>query len=454
VESPLITLTRWSSLIYILIFTAVAVIDLTIVNFSTFSGMELSPSMNVILFILFSMIFAISCILLLHSVRVVVSKSNGLPSRLKHLHIMIIAVQGSILAIMIWIILQMSLLNKYHLAFLQASTYITHISALLFLVCLVSVFLSWLKSRRNFIMMLYTIAFSLISLNIVISMIYLEYQYSFTNSNFRKPYPITSYVIRQQITPLSESLATAYDVLSLSSFSVIWLATLSLLKEYRFKLGRVKFFVLLSIPLVYYLFPFQSYFGNIFSSIAVASPVAFGIIYVLTFSATKQVGALLFSLAFWTASSLVVKDRIRKSLLISAIGMVILFGSIDITVLQYRLYPPYGLVTQAFMPLGSYMLFIGIFTSATGVSRDAQLRKEFYKSAKSQLDLLKTIGITQMEKELLKEYKPMLNRSRILEKYDDPHLEQSDVREMIRDVLSELQSREVDAKSRSKLNHK
>jgi hypothetical protein len=134
--------------------------------------------------------------------------------------------------------------------------------------------------------------------------------------------------------------------------------------------------------------------------------------------------------------------------------MVILFGSIDITVLQYRLYPPYRLVTQAFMPLGSYMLFIGIFTSATGVSRDAQLRKEFYKSAKSQLDLLKTIGITQMEKELLKEYKPMLNRSRILEKYDDPHLEQSDVREMIRDVLSELQSREVDAKSRSKLNHK
>ena len=59
--------------------------------------------------------------------------------------------------------------------------------------------------------------------------------------------------------------------------------------------------------------------------------------------------------------------------------MVILFGSIDISVLQYRLYPPFGLVTQAFMPLGSYMLFIGIFTSAIGVSRDTQLRKEFYK---------------------------------------------------------------------------
>jgi hypothetical protein len=64
---------------------------------------------------------------------------------------------------------------------------------------------------------------------------------------------------------------------------------------------------------------------------------------------------------------MVVKDRIRKSQLISAIGLVILFGSIDISVLQYRLYPPFGLVTQAFMSLRSYMLFIGIFTSAIGV---------------------------------------------------------------------------------------
>jgi hypothetical protein len=450
----LITLTRRSSLVYILIFTAVAIIDLTIVNFTAYSGIELPPSMNISLFITFTTIFAISCMLLLNSVREVVSRSNGLPSKLKYFHTMIFATQSSMLAVMVWIILQMILLNKFHLALLQASTYLTHLTALLFLVCLVSIFLSWIKSRRNYIVILFTIAFSLVSSNIMISMIYLEYHYSFTKSDFRKPYPITSYVIRQEITPLSESLATVYDVLSLSSFFVIWLATLSLIKEYRHKLGRAKFFALLSIPLVYYLVPFQSYFGNVFSSIAVTSPVAFGIIYVLTFSATKQVGALLFSLTFWAASSLVVKDRIRKSLLISAIGMVILFGSIDISVLQYRLYPPFGLVTQAFMPLGSYMLFIGIFTSATGVSRDAQLRKEFYKSAKSQLNLLKTIGVTQMEKELLKDYKPMLNRSKILEKYDDPHLEQSDVKEMIRDVLSELQSREVDVMSRSKSNHK
>ena len=58
------------------------------------------------------------------------------------------------------------------------------------------------------------------------------------------------------------------------------------------------------------------------------------------------------------------------------------------------------------------------------------------------LHCLKTIGVTQMEKELLNDYKPMLNRSKILVKYDDPHLDQQDVKELIHDVLNEVQSRE------------
>jgi len=172
------------------------------------------------------------------------------------------------------------------------------------------------------------------------------------------------------------------------------------------------------------------------------SPVAFGIIYVLTFSATKQVGAVLFSLGFLSASTLVVNQKVRKALLISAIGIAILFGSIEISPLQYRIFPPYGLITEAFIPLGTYLLLVGIFTSATSVARDAKLRKEFYKSAVSQFNLLKTIGVTQMEKELLKEYKPILARSNELEEPRYQPLEQSDVKEIIRDVLQELQSRE------------
>jgi hypothetical protein len=156
----------------------------------------------------------------------------------------------------------------------------------------------------------------------------------------------------------------------------------------------------MSIPLIYYIFPLQSYFSDAFFSVLPSSPVSFSILYVSIFSATKQAGAVLFSLAFWTASSLVHDEGIRKSLLMSSIGIVIVFGSIEIAPLQYHVYPPYGLVTEAFMPLGAYLLFAGIFISAKSISRNAEVRREFYKTAESQLALLRSVGVSQMEKDL------------------------------------------------------
>jgi len=102
----------------------------------------------------------------------------------------------------------------------------------------------------------------------------------------------------------------------------------------------------------------------------------------------------MFSLAFWTTSALVYEDRIRKSLLICSIGIAILFGSINRSPLQFHTYPPYGLVTVAFIPVETYLLFVGIFTSATQISRDSELRKEFYRNECAQLSLLKSIGVT------------------------------------------------------------
>lgn len=249
-----------------------------------------------------------------------------------------------------------------------------------------------------------------------------------------KPYSINSYVVNFiGVTTLAESLSTLFDILSLSSFLLMWIVTAILLRQYRYKMGRIKYFSLMSIPLLYYIFPFQNYFGDAILSMLQSSPVFFSILYVLIFSATKQVGALLFGLAFWTTSSLVHDERIRKSLLISSVGMVILFGSVQIESLQYH-----GLVTEAFIPIWTYLLFVGIFTSAKHISRDAEVRKEFYKSASSQLTLLQTIGVSQMEKELEGQVKSLEERFKPLERTDEPDLKDEEIKEILHDVLTEL----------------
>jgi hypothetical protein len=303
-------------------------------------------------------------------------------------------------------------------------------------------FAGWLlASKRNYVIMLYAISFALASVNLVVSLVYVDSYLSSAPISDVKPYSITSYVTNFGGLPFAESLSITFDALSLSSFLLMWIATAIFLSQYRYKMGKIKYFSLMSIPLIYYIFPLQGYFGDVLFSLLQSSPISFSIIYILIFSATKQVGAVLFSLAFWTASTLVYDNRIRKSLLISSIGMAILFGTFEISPLQYHVYPPYGFITQAFIPLGAYLLFVGIFTSAKNISRDSDLRKEFYKSAASQLTLLKAIGVSQMEKELEKQVKSI--EKRLLERTDESHLEErhleeENVKEILHDVLNEL----------------
>jgi len=116
--------------------------------------------------------------------------------------------------------------------------------------------------------------------------------------------------------------------------------------------------------------------------------------------------------------------------------MVILFSSVEIRPLQYKALPPYGLVTEAFIPLGAFMLLVGIFTSAVNVSQDSELRREFRKSAIAQLNLLRTIGIAQMEKELLKNFKLIEKRYPNVESTQD--YSEDNVKEIVHEVLQEI----------------
>jgi hypothetical protein len=440
-----LTLSKKTSLTFILIFTTVVVFDSTIVDFSSYSGVRLQTWLNVATFIIFAIIFVASSTILLNSVRNSMSTHAYKPAPplgLRYFHRIISATQILTVAIILIIIFQMLVLNKYSLILLRVQTYLSHISALVFLSFLVFLFAGWLlTSKRNYVIMLYAISFFLASVNLVVSLTYLESYFSTAPLPDVKPYPITSYVTNQPGLPFSESLSIVFDALSLSSFLLMWIATTIFLSQYRHKMGEIKYFSLMSIPLIYYIFPLQGYFGDTLFSSLQSSPVSYSIIYILIFSATKQVGALLFSLAFWKASTLVYDDRVRKSLLISSIGMAILFGTFEISPLQYHVYPPYGFITQAFIPLGAYLLFVGIFTSAKNISRDSELRKEFYKSASSQLSLLKAIGVSQMEKELEKNVRSIEKRmsERTNEShFDEQRLEQENVKEILHDVLNEL----------------
>lgn len=439
------TMSKRTVLVFILIFTMVVVFDSTIVYLSSYSGVEFPTWLHMAIFITFCTIFSTSNTILVNSVRKLMSQGMyaSIWKNIKYFHVIIGVTIAVTVAIMLVIIFQMVLLNKYSLILLSVETYLSHISALVFLSCLAILFSRWLTKKRNYTTILYSASFLLASINLIVSLTYLDSY--LTSSRFRElpyvtPYHVGSYVTQLQGLPFTESLSVAFDALSISSFLLMWIATAISMIQYSHKLGKIKYFVLMSIPLMYYIFPLQGYFGDAFFSLLQSSPIFYSVTYIMIFSATKQVGALLFSLSFWSASSLVFDDRVRKLLLMSSIGVAVLFGSLQIAPLQYHVYPPYGLVTEAFLPIGSYLLFVGIFISAKGISRDSELRKYFYKSAASQLTLLKSIGVSEMEKELeekitfVSEHAPKVSSEGV----EDEPLDYENAKEILREVLNEL----------------
>lgn len=434
-------LNKRTSLILILIITIVTVIDSSLVDFSSYSGIVAPMWLySTIFLVLFTTYIIISSILIDSCFKIIPRYGfRTTPIGIRYFRRAVLFTQGLTVGIMLIIALQMLLLNEYDVILLRIETFITHISAAVFISFLTFLLAGWLIVRRSYSILLYTFSFSLVAFSIVITLIYLDLYLYAPQSNRVRWYPITTYVTNTMPpdASLTEPLSLLFDILTLSSFLAMWIATAILLKEYRHKIGKFKFFFVMCLPLIYYIFPFQAYFGDALFSYLQSSPVVISIIYILIFSATRQVGALLFSLAFWTTTTLVYDNRVRQSLLISAVGMSALFSSIEISSVRYHAYPPFGLVTEAFLPLGAILLSIGIYTSAKKISQDAFLRKEFYKSASSQLSLLKAIGVSQMEKEFADKIKSVERRVVIESVELDAESEQN-AKEILREVLNEL----------------
>jgi hypothetical protein len=436
-------LNRKISFIFILTIASIIIIDSTIVEFYTFSGVRTSSVVNVVIFIAFSIVFASSGILLVTCIKTTTSKTTyKLPKNLSKFYYIIFGTQILTIGLISVTIFQIITINKYHILLLHVVTYISHISALVFAIPLVFILAKWFKTRRNYLILLYIITFSLVSANIVVSLTYYEQILLRSRAVEIRPYSIASYQQAFFSMSADESLSAVYNIIFILSFLVIWVATMALLNQYKYRLGKIRYYALTTIPLIYFIFPFHTNFANLLSPFVLDSPIAVGVIYAILFSATKQVGAFLFSLSFLIASTVVPKDSVRKSLLISCIGMTILFSCVEITPLQYKVFPPYGLITEAFIPLGTFLLLVGIFTSAVSISQDRDLRKDFRKSAMTQLTLLRTIGIAEMEKELMKNYKLV----KLIEKRN-PNLEttqdysEENVKQIVHEVLEELKQK-------------
>jgi hypothetical protein len=434
-------ITNKVALFFILAISVIIVIDSSVINFYAYTNKELPVSSKVGIFIIFSITFAVFAIVLLKTIHSYDFTSNYKRKKAQNLvRFTALASQFMVIAFLAVEIVQMVFVKMYNSNLTILILFTSFVPSVLFILLLVVLLVRWFRSSKNFMIIAYAISFSIVCIYLVLSIVYVNVQYTST-SEWIKAKSLHSTLVNSSVSDLSFSFGVTLDALSLLSFIFVWIATVVLLRQYRNKIGRIRFWVIITIPLLYFLFPFETYFANFSEAMLSGSPVIFSVIYILLFSATKQVGGVLFSIVFLTAATKIKQPHLQNSLRIAAIGIAVVFSSLEINSLLYAAYPPYGVLTIMLMPLGSYCLFIGLFASARLASQDKKLRREFYQSAEKQLAFLQTLGKVQMENELEKSLKSILNRSSVLDESRDDYRREENVRELVQEVINELRSK-------------
>lgn len=389
--------------IVVCIVVAALMIDTSIIKIYVFSSTTTQSlyGLRMVIFLVIGIIYVFGQYLILGFI-----KSKSMKIRAKeqpYLNLMYrtVTIAQCILAgVFIFVIFQMIVISSYDTVMISIATGISYLLAIVMLGLLAHRFILWFRSNRNSVVLSYGLASIILAINCALTLVNVVFNLSDLPPSV---YPHAG-VSEPCCDPgsLNDILYTTYSISSILSFIATWVATALLLYHYSNKLGKVRYWLVISIPLAYFLTQFMPLFPDLFSGFRESNPIFFSILYTLIFSWSKPAGGILFGIAFWT-----IARRLRQTssvvssyMIISAFGLVLLFTSNQAVVLLASTFPPFGLATTSFVGLSSYLLLVGIYSSAISVSEDSKLRQSIRQFANSEPKLLDSIGTTQMEQEI------------------------------------------------------
>lgn len=404
--------------------------------------------LRIFVFLIVSFIYCIAQYLLLKFIKLESKEIKVLKTlrQLKAIHNIVTVVQYALTAILVYVILQIVITSQYSTVSISIATSISSILGCSMLVVLTHRFFSWFKTNRDHVVFLYGLSAAVLAITTVILFVFVD-----TVLTTTKPDSILPKVggTGLYIAPGTTNglLDSTYIIFSILSFILIWLATTMLLRYHSKKTGRVKYWISVGLPLIYFTSQFFSLFLNIFVPLLRSDPVFYGILLTFIFTFSKLVGGIFFGFAFWLMAKSIRPDSIvRKYMIIAAYGLIFLFISIQVNGIIVTSYPPFGLVTVMFVGLSCYMVLIGIYSSAISVSEDSKLRQSIRTLAIKESKLLDSIGTAHMEQEIIKQVIKMTkqNQSKMVEASGiEPSLTEEDMKTYLEKVIAEVKKKHV-----------
>lgn len=298
-------------------------------------------------------------------------------------------------------------------------------------------FLSWYRINKKIIPFMYFVSLIILVVNLIIINIIVN------TSTFLRPDHIREFVGGSMNILIGryDILNFYYGLTTVLSFLSIWFTTTILLYSSKSKIStQIKYLIILAFPLFYFLlgyFAHNAIYKFLFFQ-DIANPIFISIILTLIFSLSKPVGGIIFGIVFWNAAKLFPYNKVIKEYLIyTGIGFLFLFSANQSTILAFTPYPPFGLSSITILILSSYLILIGISTSASLIAKNVKLRQSIYQITKES-NLINLIGSAEMEKEMKDTMKKIMEKTESIPQYEEEQIDENDLRHYVESVINEL----------------
>jgi hypothetical protein len=371
------------------------IVDSQIGVIADFIPKQISSQSGVFLFILFAVLFAITQYFILIYVKQSNKETSRRSFRLRALHNGVTVAQYTLAAIIAIVIFQILLAQQYNTVSLFFSYAISYGLWIIILALLAKALFSWYgASNNNLTILLFALAMIAYVINgitgLATSFDMLTQQKSIVTYTDVASFPEFS------IESIASQIWLVSQIASSSAYVLIWCGTAKLLYPYVKKLGKIKFWILMSVAMIYYLVAYPLFVLGYFSP----SENVDAMINVIIFSFAGVMSGIIFGISFLSVARTLRKGSVlRNHMILAAYGFVLFYIS-GSAIASQAAYPPYGIVPVSFTGLSCYLIFAGLYSSAIIVSQDATLRLTIRKSLTEQAKFLDSMGSAQLEREL------------------------------------------------------
>ena len=325
----------------------------------------LSSPTGLALFVSLTVFSILTSLFLINNVKRINSMTVGKYAHFKLIYYLVFTGQCLIALMLIFTVLQILIFQEYN----SLSLFVIHIISygiwIGILGLLARAFILWYRNfNPNIMILIFAMAMIAYVVNGVSGLVnqidMLTQQGLIISSDYVAYFPEFSNL------SMSDQINVVYQMSSLAAYILTWIGSVKLLYQNLRRIGRLKFWCMMIISLIYYNISFPLFVLGYFDPVNDEN----ALLNILIVSFGGIISGIIFGISFlYVARTLKTNSVIRTQLILTAYGFLLFYMTGSATAAQAA-YPPFGLISVSLIGLSCYLIYSGLCSAAQIVSQD------------------------------------------------------------------------------------